>query len=118
MAESAVAHGGQVDVVAAVESTLAPTRELLEQCAASAGTAAVVLDVPCLDAWELFEAGDDAGYCERIVRHADTLADHVDVVVLAQASMGPAAALLQGLTVPVLSGPRPAVIRAVELAGP
>jgi hypothetical protein len=34
MVECAVALGGHVAVLAAVESTLAPTRELLEECAA------------------------------------------------------------------------------------
>src|SRR5689334_23368062 len=36
MAERAVAIGGRIAVVAAVESTLAPTRELLLECAAGA----------------------------------------------------------------------------------
>jgi Asp/Glu/hydantoin racemase len=39
-----------------------------------------------------------------------------DVVVLAQASMAPAAGLLADLPVPVLTSPRSAVARAVELA--
>jgi hypothetical protein len=70
----------------------------------------------CLDARELFEAGDHTGYLARIARHIRGLTDF-DIVMLAQASMAPAADLVGDLSVPVLSNPRLAVIRAVELAG-
>jgi aspartate/glutamate racemase len=116
MAERAVARGGRVALVAAVESTLGPTRELLEQCAAACGSGAVVVDAPCPQAWALFEAGDHAGYHALVARHVRDLAGDVDVVVLAQASMAPAAELLRDLAVPVLSSPRLAVLRAVEIA--
>ena len=68
------------------------------------------------DARELFEIGDHAGYLDHVARHVQSLADDVDVVVLAQASMAPAADLLADLSIPVLSSPRLAVSRAVELA--
>ncbi|MBT2530965.1 hypothetical protein J7E83_02270 [Arthrobacter sp. ISL-48] len=44
-----------------------------------------------------------------IAQAADTLASRSDVVVLAQASMEPAVALLTGLATPVLTSPRSAV---------
>jgi Asp/Glu/hydantoin racemase len=116
MAERAVALGGRIAVVAAVESTLGPTRELLEECAAACDSAAVVVDAPCLEAWASFERGDLTGYHELIARHVRDLDDDVDVVVLAQATMAPAAALLRDLAIPVLSSPRLAVARAVEIA--
>ena len=116
MAEAAVGSGGRIAVVAAVESTLGPTRQLLEECAAAAGTGARIVDAPCLDAWAAFEAGDQAGYLDRIARHARDLAASTDVIVLAQASMAAAADRLADLDVLVLSSPRPAVTRAVELA--
>jgi Asp/Glu/hydantoin racemase len=112
MAQRAVANGGRVAIVAAVESTLLPTRMLLEECAV--GTGAVIIDAPCLDAWPLFEAGDQAGYLARIAGHARTL--DADVIVLAQASMASATELLDDLRIPVLSSPRLAVLRAVEMA--
>jgi Asp/Glu/hydantoin racemase len=118
MAERAVASRGRIAIVAAVESTLAPTRELFEECAAQAGSRATPVDAPCLDAWELFEAGDYAGYFDHVARHVRGLAVDVDVVVLAQASMAPAADLVGDLAIPVLSSPRFAVLRAVELADP
>ena len=116
MAEIAVAYGGRVALVLAIDSTLAPTRQLFEECAANAGSDVTLVDAPCLDAWERFEAGDHAGYLDRVARHVRDLADDVDVVVLAQASMAPAANLLGDLSIPVLSSPRLAVLRAVELA--
>jgi hypothetical protein len=85
----------------------------LEECAVGAG--AVIIDAPCLDAWPLFEAGDQAGYLARIAGHARTL--DADVIVLAQASMASATELLDDLRIPVLSSPRLGVLRAVEMAG-
>jgi aspartate/glutamate racemase len=116
MAESAVAHGGRIALVVAVASTLAPTRQLFEECAANAGSEVTLVDAPCLDAWERFEAGDQAGYLDRVARHVRGLADDVDVVVLAPASMAPAADLVGDLSIPILSSPRLAVLRAIELA--
>jgi hypothetical protein len=78
-------------------------RQLFEECAANVGSSATPIDAPCLDAWELFEAGDHAGYVDRVARHVQGLADDVDVVVLAQASMAPAADLVGDLSIPVLS---------------
>lgn len=118
MAEAAAAAGGRVAVVTAVESTLAPARQLIEECAAAAGTGTIVVDAPCLDAWALFEADDHDGYLRRIAQHVRGVASQgdADVIVLAQASMAPAADHLLDLTLPVLSSPRPAVLRAAALA--
>jgi hypothetical protein len=111
-------NGGRIALVTTVESTLAPTRRLFEECAAKAGREAVLVDAPCLDAWKLFEAGEHAGYLDRVARHVCGLADDVDVIALTQASMAPVADLVGDLAVPVLSSPRLAVLRAVELAEP
>jgi hypothetical protein len=110
MAEAAVAIGGRIAVVATVASTLAPTRDLLLECAADAE----VELAPCLDAWAFFEAGDHEGYRQAIAAHVRTL--DADVIVLAQASLVPAAELLADLPVPVLSSPRSAVDHAVAVA--
>lgn len=118
MAEAAVANGGRVALVAAVASTLGPTRALLEQAAATAGTDVHVSEAPCLDAWELFERGDVQQYLERVAEHVRRLAaeGEVDVIVLAQASMAPVGLLVPEVTLPVLSSPRLAVERAAALA--
>jgi hypothetical protein len=96
MAESAVAHGGRVALVVAIDSTLAPTRQLFEECAANAGSEVTFVDAQCLGAWERFEAGDHDGYLDCVARHVRALAEDVDIVVLAQASMAPGRRSAQG----------------------
>ena len=107
MAEAAVAAGRRIAIVAAVESTLAPTRELLASCARPDTE---IVESLCADAWPLFEAGDHAGYIRRVAEHARSL--DADVIVLAQASMAPAEELIGGKA---LSSPRAAVRRALKI---
>ncbi|MBZ5738664.1 aspartate/glutamate racemase family protein [Nocardioides mangrovi] len=104
----------RIGVVAAVESTLVPTRELLADEAARAGVAAAVSEVCVPSAWALFEAGDTAAYLGAIADAARTLTPTVDVVVLAQASMAGAVDLLADLAVPVLVSPPLAVAAALR----
>ncbi len=124
MAEAAVAAGGRLLVVAALESTLAPTQALLRDAAADLGreVSLEVLSLP--EAWEAFESGDRDDYLQQI---ADAVRSAVgaagtrngtggfDAVVLAQASMAGAADRLADLGTPVLASPRLAVERAAEL---
>lgn len=108
MAERAVAVGGRVVVLAALESTLGPTHELLSAVAADRGVE-VELDLRVVSgAWERFEAGDLDGYHRAVAHAAELAAAGADAVVLAQTSMAPAAALVAA-SVPVLTSPRPAV---------
>jgi Asp/Glu/Hydantoin racemase len=115
MAEQAVSAGGRVTVVAAVESTLEPTRVLLEECANGPGTN--ILVSPCVEAWPLFEAGDLEGYGEVLAEHVRQIAGQTDVIVLAQASMALVEPLVADLDVPVLCSPRLGVQAAARLAG-
>jgi len=110
MAEAAVAAGRRIAVLYAVASTREPTLALLRE----AGPAADLRPVSCVDTWVLFERGDLEAYARAIASRAREAAAASDVVVLAQASMAPAAALLTGLTVPVLTSPRTAVERALH----
>ena len=124
MAEAAVAAGGRLLVVAALESTLAPTQALLRDAAADLGreVSLEVLSLP--EAWEAFESGDRDDYLQQIpdaVRSAVGAAGSrngtggFDAVVLAQASMAGAADRLADLGTPVFASPRLAVERAAEL---
>ncbi|MDF1604839.1 aspartate/glutamate racemase family protein [Nocardioides sp. YIM 152315] len=117
MARTAVAGGARIGVVAAVESTLEPTRLLLQDEARRAGAEPVLTEVLVPGAWASFEAGDTAAYLCAIADAARALADTVDVVVLAQASMAGAVDLLEDLAVPVLASPRLAVESALRAAG-
>lgn len=114
MAEAAVAGGPRIAVVVTTASTLEPTLGLLRSTADRAGTAVSLIAAPCLDAWELFLAGDLDGYAQAIADHVREIAPRADVVVLAQASMTPAVDRLAGLGVPVLTSPRTAVAEAVR----
>ncbi|MFI5895111.1 aspartate/glutamate racemase family protein [Actinoplanes sp. NPDC051513] len=118
MAEAAVAAGRRIAVVATVDSTLAPTGNLLRDAAARAGQDVELVEVRCPEAFALFEAGELGAYAELIARKAREAAPGVDVIVLAQPSAAPAAALLNDLPIPVLASPRTAVGRAIAEAGP
>ena len=118
MAEAAVAAGRRIGVVATVDSTLGPTRELLDDAAARAGRAVELVEVRCPEAFALFEAGDFPAYAQMVARRARAAAPGLDVLVLAQPSAAPAAPLLADLPIPVLTSPRTAVSRAIAEAGP
>lgn len=112
MAEAAVALAargrGRIAVVAGIESTVGPTRALLAEAAAAAGTASVV-DVHLVDgAWARFEAGDLHGYLDAIADALPAIAAGADVVVLAQASMASVVGRVD-VGVPVLASPTLAV---------
>jgi hypothetical protein len=109
MLRRAVTLGPRIGVLAALTSTIEPTTHLLGEEAAAAGSD-VVVEVSVVEgAWDAFLAGDAKAYHSRIAQAARYLADRCDAVVLAQASMEPAAALLTGLEVPVLASPRAAI---------
>jgi hypothetical protein len=118
MAEHAVRLGPRVLMVAALASTLAPTRALLADAAARLQRP-IAIEPLCVDgAWALFLQGDRAGYLATVaaaVRQqvADRPMSDTDVVVLAQASMADAALLLADLGPPVLSSPALGVAAAV-----
>ncbi|MEU9124540.1 aspartate/glutamate racemase family protein [Streptomyces sp. NPDC048506] len=114
MAAAAVAAGPRIAVLAALESTLAPTGELLAEEAERAGHAIDVRTVLVPGAWERFEAGDTEGYLAVVDDAARRVRD-ADVLVLAQASMAPVAGR-PGLPVPALASPRPGLRAAAQLA--
>ncbi|MFB6435472.1 aspartate/glutamate racemase family protein [Streptomyces sp. NPDC056411] len=113
MAAAAVATGPRIAVLAALESTLAPTEALLTEEAARAGRTVEVRTVLVPGAWERFEAGDHDGYLTAVAAAARDVRD-ADVLVLAQASMAGAAQHLRGGP-PVLSSPRPGLRAAAHL---
>ncbi|MFJ7157097.1 arylsulfatase [Streptomyces sp. NPDC101118] len=145
MAAEAVRLGGRVVVLGTVASTLEPTLALLAEEAAALGggraatpadgraavlrdgraavpadalPAAVSLEGRLVEgAWERWEAGDTDGYLAAVAAAADALtaSGAADVIVLAQASMAPAVALVRPGT-PVLSSPAPGLAAAAAAA--
>lgn len=117
MAEEAVQQAGRIGVLATLRTTLEPTIALLREKSAAAGRATQIEESLCDGAFEAVLAGNTATH-DRIVSQALTeLAEKVDLVVLAQASM---ARVLQAMpegsvTVPVLSSPELAVLRTRDI---
>ncbi|WP_335939631.1 aspartate/glutamate racemase family protein [Streptomyces sp. PTD5-9] len=126
MAAEAVRRG-RVVVLAALESTLSPTLELLAEETGKAektgeagdtgevgerpvGVRTVLVD----GAWERFTAGDRDGFLDLVATAADAVTD-ADAIVLAQASMADAASRT-GTRIPVLSSPRSGLAAAVAAA--
>jgi hypothetical protein len=91
MAERAVALAERIAVVAALASTVEPTRSLLREVAAAAARSVEIETVLCEDAWPYFERGDLEGYVERVAAAAQRAGALAGVVVLAQVSMTAAA---------------------------
>ncbi|KGN33865.1 hypothetical protein N802_08720 [Knoellia sinensis KCTC 19936] len=115
MARRAVAQGSRVGVVAALESTVQPTVELLREEAAAADREIDVVVEVAEGAWAHFEAGDHAAYLAVVAASARSMAMRADVVVLAQASMMGALDLLAEVVTPVLASPPAAVAHALDL---
>lgn len=114
MAAAAVRTGRRIAVLAALESTLGPTRALLAEEAAGAPVSISTHVVA--GAWERFAAGDTAG-CLAVVAAAAEAVTDADVVVLAQVSMA-GAADLAATRVPVLSSPAPGLAAGLRLLSP
>lgn len=106
MAERAVLLGPRVLIAAALESTLEPTRTLVEDAARAAGRTVETRFLFCEGAWTHFERGDSEKYLRAITEAISRDAGDSDVVILAQASMAEAASLCTELRTPVLSSPR------------
>ena len=115
MAERAIDLGSRVGVVAALESTLAPTTELLREVAVTNNRDVELVEIVCADAWSHFESGDMDAYLDAIAAAVDAITFPVDVIVLAQASMAGAAKRVK-IPTPILSSPRLAVEAAVRAA--
>jgi Asp/Glu/hydantoin racemase len=109
MAERAVATGSRIGVVATVKTTLEPTVRLIRAKAAAAGKAIEVTEALVEGAFQALLDGKSEVHDEIVKRTIESLADKVDVIVLAQVSMARLVPALTGLNVPVLSSPQSGV---------
>lgn len=114
MAEAAVASGRRLVVVAAVNSALSAGVRLLQSVAVAKERKLELAEVLCAGAWAHFERGDRAEYAAAIAQTVDAATLPGDVVVLAQASMAPAAALVTQAGIVILSSPVSGVQAALE----
>lgn len=103
---------GRIVVLATLAATLGPTGRLLER--AAEGADVEISQVLVAGAVAARDAGDQATH-DRLIRDAvERAAADADVIVLAQASMAPAAAE-SSATVPVLTSPEGAVAALAAL---
>ncbi len=109
MSERAVATGSRIGVVATVKTTLEPTVRLIRAKAAAAGKSIDVTEALAEGAFQALLDGKSEGHDEIVKHTIESLADKVDVIVLAQVSMARLVPALAGMKVPVLSSPQSGV---------
>lgn len=120
MANAAVAFStdtkaAKIAIVAALKSTLEPTKNLIESSATTKAKLAEISLHYVKDAWQHFEAGDNESYWETIAMHIQQLPKDIDVIVLAQASMANAISYCTNLETPILSSPSLGVQAALNI---
>ncbi len=116
LADEAVAIGPRIAVIATLPTTLAPSAAILRERAAAAGLSPALSEVLVEGAFEAVVAGDKATHARLVGDAIVAAAATSDVVVLAQASMVSAAAAVS-VSVPVLTSPELAVLRAKDVLG-
>jgi hypothetical protein len=116
MADEAVERGEQILIVAALASTIEPTRRLVEDSSAKRGRQVNIRTMVVQSAWPFFQSGDLVSYYARIEAAIRGEEGKPDVVVLAQASMAPVARSFIGADMQVLSSPELGVCRAIQAA--
>jgi Asp/Glu/hydantoin racemase len=116
MVAQAVATGSRIGILATVESTLEPTRRLIEREAQHQGRTVEMTASVCDGAFQALRAGRLTEHDAMVAAEAHKLAATVDVLVLAQASMARVIDALPAgsIQIPVLSSPRSGV---AQLAG-
>lgn len=111
LADQAVALGTKIGVVATLATTMVPTADLVRRRAARVGKEVEIKTELCEGAFAALSQGDVAAHDAAVMQAIQKLAQEVDVIVLAQASM---ARVIESLPqdeihVPVLSSPSLAV---------
>lgn len=111
MAEAAVAAGRRVGVIATLRTTLEPTAELVQRCAAEAGREIELTARLCEGAFEALMSGDAKRHDELVLAALTELSHQVDVIALAQASMARVAGAVPDADrrIPILASPPLAV---------
>jgi Asp/Glu/hydantoin racemase len=87
MADRAVATGRKIGVIATLATTLEPTADLIRRRAALAGKPIELTSKLVEGAFEALMAGDGATHDAKVAAALKELAQQVEVIVLAQASM-------------------------------
>lgn len=106
MARAAVQSGPRIGVLATLSTTLDPTVSLIQSFSNSATVTARL----CQGAFDAVMSGDTDTHDRLVSSALRDLAPHVDVIVLAQASMARVVDTAGAFSVPILSSPELAII--------
>ena len=87
MADKAVAEGRRIGVVATLPTTLEPTSDLVRRRAIAAGKDIELTSKLCEGAFEALMGGKPEEHDKKVAAALKELAEKVDVILLAQASM-------------------------------
>lgn len=109
MAQQAVDAGARIGVVATVRTTLEPTVRLIQTKAETAGKTIQITEALADGAFQALLDGKSEVHDDIVKRTIESLADKVDVIVLAQVSMARLIPSLTGMRVPVLASPQSGV---------
>ncbi|MGH2604758.1 MAG: aspartate/glutamate racemase family protein [Dehalococcoidia bacterium] len=108
MVDQAVRTGRRIGVIGTVQTTMGPTADLVKRRAALAGSDISLTTHVCDGAFAALARGDTAAHDQAVADGLTRLANEVDVIILAQASMARVADALpeRERAVPFLSSPR------------
>lgn len=111
MADKAVATGKKIGVIATLSTTLEATADLIHRRATIAGKKIKLTSKLCEGAFKALMSGDAATHDAKVAAALKNLAQEVDVIVLAQASMARVVETLkpEDKRVPILASPGIAV---------
>ena len=117
MADKAVQTGKRIGVIATLSTTLNPTSDLVKRRALVAGKEIDLKSVLCEGAFEALMNGDAATHDKKVGDALKQLVNEVDVIVLAQASMGRVVDSLDesDKKIPILASPTIAIQHLAEI---
>jgi Asp/Glu/hydantoin racemase len=118
MADKAVQSGKRIGVIATLSTTLEPTSDLVRRRAIAANKDIELKAVLCEGAFDALMAGDTATHDAKVSEALKKLSKEVDVIVLAQASMGRVVDTLDEADkkIPILASPTIAIQYLADVA--
>jgi Asp/Glu/hydantoin racemase len=117
MADKAVQTGKRIGVIATLSTTLEPTSDLVRRRAIVARKEIELKSVLCEGAFDALMSGDAATHDKKVGEALKQLVNEVDVIVLAQASMGRVVDTLDEADkkIPILASPTIAIEYLAEI---
>jgi Asp/Glu/hydantoin racemase len=106
MANAAIDKGSKIGVAATLRTTMEPTLQLLKDTAANRQKKVEIIPCLCEGAFEALLSGQSDRHDQMVSEALQGLAETVDVIVLAQASMARVIPGLPAGGAPILSSPR------------